>query len=35
MRHLIAFCAAIVVPMKPHLAQKGHPIEMVNRMYDV
>jgi pimeloyl-ACP methyl ester carboxylesterase len=33
-RDLIAFCAAIVVPMRPFLARKGHPPEIVNRMYD-
>jgi pimeloyl-ACP methyl ester carboxylesterase len=33
-RDLIAFSAAIVVPMKPYLAKKGHPVEIVNRMYD-
>jgi hypothetical protein len=33
-RDLIAFSAAIVVPMKPYLAKKGHPAEVVNRMYD-
>jgi hypothetical protein len=33
-RDLIAFSAAIVVPMNPYLAHKGHPIEMVNRIYD-
>ena len=33
-RDLIAFSAAIVVPMKPFLAKKGHPSEVVNRMYD-
>jgi hypothetical protein len=33
-RDLIAFCAAIVVPMKPYLASKGHPLEIVSRMYD-
>jgi protoglobin len=33
-RDLIAFCASIVVPMKPYLAKKGHPPELVNRMYD-
>jgi len=33
-RDLIAFCASIVVPMKPYLAKKGHPSEVVNRMYD-
>jgi hypothetical protein len=33
-RDLIAFSAAIVVPMKPYLAKKGHPSEVVNRMYD-
>jgi pimeloyl-ACP methyl ester carboxylesterase len=33
-RDLIAFCAAIVVPMKPFLASKGHSAEIVNRMYD-
>jgi hypothetical protein len=33
-RHLIAFSAAIVVPMEPFLASKGHPAEVVNRMYD-
>ncbi len=33
-RDLLAFCAAIVVPMKPFLAKGGHPPEVVNRMYD-
>ena len=33
-RDLIAFSAAIVVPMKPFLARKGHPPEIVNRMYE-
>lgn len=33
-RDLLAFCAAIVVPMKPYLASKGHAAETVNRMYD-
>jgi hypothetical protein len=33
-RDLIAFSAAIVVPMKPFLARKGPPAEVVNRMYD-
>jgi hypothetical protein len=33
-RDLIAFSAAIVVPMKPYLAKKGHPAEVVNRMYN-
>jgi hypothetical protein len=33
-RDLTAFSAAIVVPMKPFLAKKGHPAEIVNRMYD-
>jgi pimeloyl-ACP methyl ester carboxylesterase len=33
-RDLIAFSASIVVPMKPFLARKGHPAEVVNRMYD-
>ncbi len=33
-RDLLAFCASIVVPMKPYLARKGHPSEVVNRMYD-
>ncbi len=33
-RDLIAFSAAIVVPMKPYLASRGHPAEVVNRMYD-
>jgi pimeloyl-ACP methyl ester carboxylesterase len=33
-RDLIAFSAAIVVPMKPYLAKKGHPAEVVSRMYD-
>jgi hypothetical protein len=33
-RDLLAFCAAIVVPMRPFLALKGHPPEVVNRMYD-
>jgi hypothetical protein len=33
-RDLLAFCAAIVVPMRPFLAAKGHPPEVVNRMYD-
>jgi hypothetical protein len=33
-RDLLAFCAPIVVSMKPFLARKGHPTEVVNRMYD-
>jgi len=33
-RDLIAFSAAIVVPMKPFLESKGHSAEVVNRMYD-
>jgi hypothetical protein len=33
-RDLIAFSAAIVVPMKAFLAKKGHPPELVDRMYD-
>jgi hypothetical protein len=33
-RDLLAFCASIVVPMKSYLAKKGHPSEVVNRMYD-
>jgi hypothetical protein len=33
-RDLIAFSAATVVPLKPYLAKKGHPAEVVNRMYD-
>jgi len=33
-RDLIAFAAAIVVPMKPYLAKGGHSSEVVNRMYD-
>jgi hypothetical protein len=33
-RDLLAFCSSIVVPMKPFLAKKGHPPEVVNRMYD-
>ncbi|HTE45318.1 MAG TPA: alpha/beta fold hydrolase [Gemmatimonadaceae bacterium] len=33
-RDLLAFCAAIVTPMKPYLASKGHSAEIVNRMYD-
>jgi len=33
-RDLIAFAAAIVVPMKPYLAKAGHSSEVVNRMYD-
>jgi hypothetical protein len=33
-RDLIAFSAAIVVPMKSFLAKKGHPPEIVARMYD-
>jgi pimeloyl-ACP methyl ester carboxylesterase len=33
-RDLLAFCAAIVVPMRPFLAKKGHAPEIVNRMYD-
>jgi hypothetical protein len=33
-RDLIAFCAAIVVPMRPFLANGGHPPDVVNRMYD-
>jgi hypothetical protein len=33
-RDLLAFCAAIVVPMKPFLAKNGHSPEVVSRMYD-
>ena len=33
-RDLIAFCSAIVIPMKPFLAKGGHPAEIVDRMYD-
>jgi Protoglobin len=33
-RDLIAFSAAIVVPMKPFLGKKGHACEVVDRMYD-
>jgi hypothetical protein len=33
-RDLIAFSAAIVTSMKPYLAKKGHPQEIVDRMYD-
>jgi pimeloyl-ACP methyl ester carboxylesterase len=33
-RDLVAFSASIVVPMRPFLAKKGHPADIVNRMYD-
>jgi hypothetical protein len=33
-RDLLAFCASIVVPMKPFLAKTGLPSEVVDRMYD-
>lgn len=33
-RDLVAFCASIVVPMRSFLAKKGHPADVVNRMYD-
>ncbi|MBV9218753.1 MAG: hypothetical protein JOY94_05000, partial [Methylobacteriaceae bacterium] len=33
-RDLIAFSAAIVVPMRPYLEKGGHSPEMVNRMLD-
>jgi hypothetical protein len=33
-RDLLAFCAAIVVPMKPFLAKSEHSAEVVARMYD-
>lgn len=33
-RDLLAFGAAIIVPMKIFLAKKGHPPEIVGRMYD-
>jgi hypothetical protein len=33
-RDLLAFCSTIVVPMRPFLAKKGHPADIVNRMYD-
>jgi len=33
-RDLLAFCSSIVVPMKPFLAKKGHPPEVVSRMYE-
>lgn len=33
-RDLLAFSATIVVPMKAFLGKKGHPPEIVGRMYD-
>ncbi|HLH98389.1 MAG TPA: protoglobin domain-containing protein [Xanthobacteraceae bacterium] len=33
-RDILAFCASIVVPMKPFLAKTGLPAEIVDRMYD-
>jgi Protoglobin len=33
-RDLFAFCAALVITMKPYLAKKGDPPEVVNRMVD-
>ncbi|SRR5579871_1507830 len=33
-RDLLAFCASIVVPMRPFLAKNGHSTEVVDRMYD-
>jgi hypothetical protein len=33
-RDLVAFCAALVITMKPYLAKKGHPPEVVDRMVD-
>jgi hypothetical protein len=33
-RDLIAFAAAIVVPMRPYLAASGHPADVVARIYD-
>ena len=33
-RDLIAFSAAIVVPMRPYLEKGGYSAEVVNRMYD-
>jgi protoglobin len=33
-RDLVAFSAAIVVPMRAFLAKKGHSPEVVSRMYD-
>jgi hypothetical protein len=33
-RDLFAFCAPIVVTMKPYLEKGGHSDEVVNRMYD-
>jgi hypothetical protein len=33
-RDLLAFSAAIVVPMKPFLSKGGHPPEIVDRMYN-
>lgn len=33
-RDLLAFSAAIVVPMKPFLSKSGHPPAVVDRMYD-
>jgi hypothetical protein len=33
-RDLLAFTAAIVVPMRPYLANAGHPADVVARMHD-
>jgi hypothetical protein len=33
-RDVLAFSAAIVAPMKPFLAKKGHPSEIVDRMQE-
>jgi hypothetical protein len=33
-RDLLAFCASIVVPMRPFLEKNGHSREVVERMYD-
>jgi protoglobin len=33
-RDLLAFSSSIVVPMRSFLAKKGHPPEIVSRMYD-
>lgn len=33
-RDLLAFCASIVVPMRPFLEKGGHSREVVERMYD-
>ena len=33
-RDIIAFVPSILIPMKPYLAEGGHPAEVVERMYE-